>query len=180
MMLVRGMHLSVILGSCSLVACQCAVRSAGSLYGGVRRVGLALRYPHFLSLGGPTPAAGASLGAWPACLPRRQRHRMATRNSVALSLLTLASCELVVQRPNLIYILIDDTDVLLGSAWLGALRVLETGVGARQIVGRMRLPRGTVDTDTGSSSNRSRRRTDSAAPPSDKSRAGAARPAEGV
>ena len=64
MMLVRGMHLpvylyrcigvsvyrcicillllflSVILGSCSLVACQCAVRSAGSLYGGVRRVGL--------------------------------------------------------------------------------------------------------------------------------------------
>ena len=41
---------------------------------------------------------------------------MAARNSVALSLLTLASCELVVHRPNLIYILNDDTDVLLGSA----------------------------------------------------------------
>ena len=49
MMLVRGMYLSAILGSGSLAACLCAGRSAGSLYGGVRRVGLTLRYPHFLT-----------------------------------------------------------------------------------------------------------------------------------
>ena len=50
MMLVRGMHLPVILGNCSLAACLCAIRSAGSLYGGVRRVGLTLRYTRFLTV----------------------------------------------------------------------------------------------------------------------------------
>ena len=63
MMLVRGMYLPVsyrcptgALGNCSLAACLFAGRSAGSLYGGVRRVGLTLRYPHFL-----TPVRWAAL-----------------------------------------------------------------------------------------------------------------------